>query len=96
MGLDGTVLHYDGTAWSKMTINTATYFYGVWGTGPTDVWAVGHPIFKADESIFHYDGSSWTKTPPPKTSFLNAVHGSGTKDVWAVGKSNILHFTGKP
>jgi hypothetical protein len=62
----------------------------VWGSSPSDVYAVGHPIFKADESIFHYDGSSWSKLPPPKTSYLNAVFGSSKSDVFAVGNFNIL------
>jgi hypothetical protein len=93
-GFDGTVLHFDGSAWTKMNLNTATYFYGVWGSAPNDVWVVGHPIFQPDESVFHYDGTKWTKVPPPKTAHLNAVWGSAKNDVWAVGKSNILHYTG--
>lgn len=29
-------------------------FYGVWGSGPSDVFAVGY-----QDTILHYDGSSW-------------------------------------
>jgi hypothetical protein len=93
VGFDGTILHYDGSAWKKMTVNTSTYFHAVWGSGPSDVWAVGNPIFAKDEAIFHYDGSSWTKSPTPKDSMvLYDVWGSGANDVWAVGKTSILHY----
>jgi len=95
VGLDGTVIHYNGTAWSAMTSNTSTYFYGVWGVGSKDVYAVGNPIFKPDEAIMHYDGASWSKMPPSKgtVTFFDAWAGSAT-DVWVVGQSGILHYDG--
>jgi hypothetical protein len=93
VGFDGTILHYDGTSWTKMTTNTSTYFHDVWGSGPKDVWAVGNPVFQPDESIFHYDGTSWTKSSTPKPStVLYGVWGSGATDVWAVGKTSILRY----
>jgi hypothetical protein len=97
VGLDGTVLHYDGAKWTEMQLNTSTYFYGVWGSDPKDVWAVGHSLFKPDEAAWHYDGTAWTKSPLPKDNIkLNGVWGTGTNDVWAVGPSTILHYKGKP
>ena len=92
VGLDGTILRYDGVKWSKEPVSTTTYFQGVWGSSPTDVYAVGHPIFKSDESVFHYDGSKWSKLPPPKTSYLNAVWGASSTQVFAVGNYNILQL----
>ena len=98
VGLDGAIVHYNGTAWSAMPSNTSTYFYGVWGVGAKDVYAVGNPIFKPDEAIMHYDGASWSKMPPPKTniSYFDAWAASAT-DVWVVGQSgSILHNDGTP
>jgi hypothetical protein len=96
VGLDGTILHYDGTTWSPLDAKTSTYFYGVWGAGANDVYVVGNPIFKADEAIFHYDGSTWTTLPPPKTTIgYFGIWASGAKDVWAVGNAgSILHYDG--
>jgi hypothetical protein len=93
-GLDGTLLHYNGSAWSAMNAGTSTYFYGLWGAGK-EVFAVGYPIFKADESVFRYDGSKWSKLVPPKSPSLNAVWGSSAKDVYAVGQGGIVvHYDG--
>ena len=37
----GTILHYDGTAWKKMTSGTTNRLWGVWGSSSQDVFAVG-------------------------------------------------------
>ncbi|HRI52764.1 MAG TPA: hypothetical protein PLW65_21530 [Pseudomonadota bacterium] len=56
-------------------------FNGVWGSGPSDVWAVGNSI------VLHYDGKTWSQSPIDTSGslYLNAVWGSGPKDVWSVG-----------
>lgn len=62
----------------------------VWGSGPSDVWAVGRA-----GTIVHFDGTTWSSPPSLTTSTLLAVWGSGPADVWAVGDSGtILHFDG--
>jgi hypothetical protein len=63
--------------------------YAVWGTGPTNVYAVG-----GAGQVEHYDGSSWTRQQIT-ASDLQAVWGSGPNDVYAVGKAGVvLHFDG--
>ncbi len=96
VGYTGTVLKYDGASWTSMGPKTDTYLYGVWGTSPSDLWVVGHPYFKPDESIWHYNGTKWTKVPPPRTSYLNAVWGASASEVWAVGNFNILKLRKAP
>ncbi len=96
VGFDGAVLFYDGKEWVKQDLNTSTYFYGVWGSAPDDVYVVGHPIFKADESIFHFDGKAWSKLPPPQSPSLNAVWGTASDNVYVVGSNLILHYDGSP
>jgi hypothetical protein len=60
---------------------------GIWGTSPTDVWAVG-------DAILHWDGRAWgyvTRARAP----LRAVWGSGADDVWAGGwNGTLLHWDG--
>jgi hypothetical protein len=73
-------------------------FEGVWGSGPSDVWAVGNhqtattPVAGAIE---HWDGTAWTAVPNGAAYQLNAVWGTGPSDVWAVGEhGTILHWNG--
>jgi hypothetical protein len=33
--------HWDGSTWTSDPSGTTNSFYGVWGSGAGDVWAVG-------------------------------------------------------
>ena len=77
-----------------MVTNTSTYFQGVWGSSPTNVFAVGHPIFKSQDSIFRYDGSKWYRIAPPKTSYCNDVWGTSASEVFVACNFNILKYKG--
>jgi hypothetical protein len=46
VGWGGTILHYDGSSWSRMSSGTDRDLRGVWGSsgadsGPPDIYAVG-------------------------------------------------------
>lgn len=42
VGNNGTILEYDGTAWTRYTINNfTTHLNGVWGRGAWEIFAVG-------------------------------------------------------
>jgi hypothetical protein len=85
----GGYLHYDGNAWSQMTVPTGT-LYGVWGSSASDVFAVG-----SDNTLLHYDGSAWSFLTSGGTSLLDGVWGSSPSDVFAVGAGGtILHYNG--
>jgi len=62
-----------------------TYFDGVWGSGPDDVWAVGNSSVSATGVIRHWNGSVWSAAPADALSSLWAVRGSGPNDAWAIG-----------
>lgn len=67
---------------------------GVWGSGPTDVWAVGEV-----GTLLHWDGASWRgSTGNLQVGLRRDLHdvwGSGPADVWAVGNDGtILHGDG--
>ena len=110
VGVNGTLLHYDGTVWvdSSRTFTSAgralsasgAFLHGVWGTGPNDIWIVGSGNLAAGntlvEIIYHFNGTSWTDAT---TGFLNSaltnVWGTGPADVWASGSSGtIIHYNG--
>ncbi len=64
VGFNGTIMHYDGTAWTKMESGTTADLEGVWGytirddTGALtreDVFAVG-----SGGTILRYNGINWS------------------------------------
>src|SRR6476661_4859931 len=55
VGGRGTILHYDGSAWSPMTSGTSQVLRTAWGSSGSDVFAVG-----AAGTILHYNGSAWS------------------------------------
>ena len=71
-----------------MLSGTARELYGVWGSGPTDVFAVGDY-----GTIIHYNGSIWSTMNSDTSDVLRGVWGSGPGDVFAVGDhGTILHY----
>ena len=90
VGLIGTIVHYDGSAWSAMSGGTTNRLDGVWGSSSTDVFAVGDY-----GTILHYNGSAWSAMSSGTTSHLYGVWGSSATDVFAVGDDGtILHYDG--
>lgn len=76
--------------WTETDVQTAQRLNAVWGSGPSDVWAVG-----GFGTIRHFDGTAWQIVDSPTADDLNAVWGSGPNDVWAAGDyGTILHFDG--
>ncbi|HEX7702802.1 MAG TPA: hypothetical protein VF403_18810, partial [Kofleriaceae bacterium] len=81
---------YDSAAWSPVAVPTAETIYGLWGSAPDDVFAVGR-----NGTILHHDGLTWTVQPTPTTADLRAVSGTGPHDVYAAGDgSTLLHYDG--
>lgn len=68
--------------WSTVSSGTTQDLRGIWGSSPSDVWAVGYA------TILHYNGTSWSSVPSPvsgRSQLLFGVWGSSASDVWAVG-----------
>ncbi|RPI23435.1 MAG: hypothetical protein EHM61_19760 [Acidobacteria bacterium] len=87
---EGTVMHYDGAAWSSMPgFAGGSSLYGVWGSSGSDVFAVGDL-----GTILHYDGQNWSRMDSGTTHNLRDVWGTAGNDVFAVG--GTYHWTGHP
>ncbi len=97
VGAAGTIMHFDGHAFTASDSGSSAELRGVWGSAANDVWAVGRPYWAAgDAEILHFDGSAWSVSQKIPTSELYAVWGSAANDVWAVGvKGLTAHFDGK-
>ena len=85
------LLHGDGTRWRIADDPNADdpsplhKFYGVWGSGPTDLWAV-------DSALLHFDGTDWSVFDAVST--LTTVTGTGPNHVLVAGSSRIGHSDG--
>lgn len=100
-GLDGVILHYDGTTWTEVATappadsGTRRQAFKIWGSAADDVWVVGTGAL-----IMHYDGADWVTddSPPLFDSVpLTTVHGTGPDDVYAVGgfgNAATIHYDG--
>jgi hypothetical protein len=56
----------------------------IWGSGPSDVWAVG-------AGTQHWDGAKWTRVDAGSGSNeLRALSGSASNNVWAAGDGGTV------
>lgn len=103
-GHGGTLLRWNGSAWTRMPTPSQKTIFALHGLSTTDVWAVGGDAYTDrmdDRSLFlHFNGTSWTEVPPPQfgntTYVFNSVHAVAPNDVWATQDSGtfLAHFNG--
>ena len=96
-GTGGRVVAYDPAtgAMEDRSTGADAILYGVWGSGPSDVWAVGgDPLgIGPRPALLHWDGAAWTPVDPPAAAagrMLYKVWGSAADDVWACGEGGVL------
>ena len=70
-----------------------TYLERIWGSSPTDVWAVGEGGDK-DKIIYHYDGNKWSTDGKSRGIAPFALWGFGPDDVWIGGYGPLFHYDG--
>jgi hypothetical protein len=85
----GTILHWNGKAWSAAAPPATQALYSVWGASASEAWAVG-----AGGTIVHWDGTKWSLSPSGSDYDLHAVWGADSRDVWAVGFSPVTGEAG--
>ncbi len=89
----GTLLHFNGSAWSNLASGTANNLSGVWGSSGSDVFAAD-----TAGTIFHSGGGArnWSSMVSGTTNNIAGLWGSSGNDVFAVGDGgSILHYDGK-
>jgi hypothetical protein len=80
VGANGTILHWDGFAWSIVTSPTTCALHSVFMITSNDGWAVG-------EDIIHWNGSEWSLVTDPLTDgYYFSVFMLSSDEGWAVGR----------
>jgi hypothetical protein len=91
VGDGGTILHWDGVTWVKVTNASSVALGGVAGSSAAEVFAVG-----AGGTILRYTGAVWADTSAlqPAATHLLDVFAAAPNEAFAVGNQNadILHF----
>jgi hypothetical protein len=80
--------------WTVDTLNIPyTVLTSMWGSSPTDVWAVG--TGDKDKNIFHFTGEKWVNDGISRSLNPAAVFGFSSNNVWFGSMGNsIWHYDG--
>lgn len=89
----GRVLHYDGSSWEAIQLETYEMMLDIWAFGPDDIFMVG------GETLAHYDGAGWVLTNLPEQNpgieSVSGIWGAAPTDLWVVGsQSTAAHYDG--
>src|SRR6266487_2464128 len=91
------LFHWNGSGWTEASPSLPTgwnsgYLSGIWGSGASDVYAVGYGLTGGANVplLYHWNGSGWTEASPSlptgwNSDYLSGVWGSNASNVYAVG-----------
>ena len=80
--------------WTVDTIPNYSYMSKLWGSSPTNVWAIGQPG-DFSKSIWHYDGNQWTTDDVLRLIIPHSIYGFASNNVWMGGSDGkIWHYDG--
>ena len=92
------VQHYDGKGWKEQSSGSGRGLLSVWGTGSTNVYAVGYRTAGTNNQgvVLRYNGKQWADFYVPKgVSRLYGVWVSPANTVFAVGTAGaVLRYEG--
>lgn len=90
-GEGGTILRYQGGAFTKMTTPANATVFGLWGASATEMWAVGGSIGGQNGAFaWKLDGDAWIEAPGfptelAQTDAMWKMFGRSASDAWIVG-----------
>lgn len=81
--------------WTVDTINIPfTTLQRIWGSSPTDVWAIG-PGGDLDKTIYHFDGARWSTDGISRPLSPTTIFGFSASNVWICGRGgDIWNYNG--
>jgi hypothetical protein len=82
---ESVAFHFNGTAWSEMTIPANVELGPVLAFSATNLWSVS-----SNGDAEHFNGTTWTTTKLPIVTTesqldLTSISGSSPSDIWAAG-----------
>jgi hypothetical protein len=89
IGIFNKLMHYDGTAWSALTVPVNSSWYSIEGTGANDIWVAGY-----QGNVMHFDGTAWSAIQTLPSTKVHKIHPVGANDVWAAGDMGLAHWDG--
>lgn len=100
-GSGGIILRYDEGVFEVLETPGSGTVFGLWGTSPTDMWAVGGDSDAGGGFAWRLEGDAWIPEPSlpasvAETGALWKVHGTSSDDAWLVGSSGLaFHWDGQ-
>jgi len=99
-GTAGTILRYEAGNFTEMATPSDATVFGIWGTTPDDLWAVGgKPTEPGSAFVWRWDGASWAAPSGLPAIPINSwfkVWGRANDDVRIVGMDGaMLEFDGQ-
>jgi len=91
VGDNGTIAHFDGTDWRPSATRVDDRLYGVHGSGPNDIYAVGGT---GRGLILRWNGSSWTEFDEPP-NLLRSVSTSPNGPLFVGGDNGYVARYGR-
>jgi hypothetical protein len=85
VGQNGSIRHYDGRRWTRVSSPTKDNLLSIWGSAANDIWAVG-----ANAAILHWDGQLWSSMKSPLQRSWRRVWGIGTTTVWLIAADGTV------
>jgi len=100
VGYKGSIVHYDGSTFTKMESGTNIDLTDIWGYDQNHIWACGEDMSSMKSIILRFDGSDWhtiyERYDPDGTNNLTDEHpGSpAAYTLWMYPNSSIIWFDG--
>lgn len=91
LGTSSEILHWDGSAMTKVASPLSVADAALWGASSADIWSAGG----SPGQLAHYDGNAWKALGLQATQF-EKVWGSAWNNLWTVGYADAIsaHFDG--
>lgn len=87
VGKQGTIMHFDGTAWSLSQDGTGAPLHSVYAADPNDAWLLAAGL------IHRWNGAAWSPVNNVGNDSLGVIWGTAANDVWAFG-ATAFHWDG--
>jgi len=83
VGNSGTLLRWNGSAWSDVAVPTSNNLIGVDMLNGSEGWAVG------TNDILHFTAGNWVTVTKPTGAALRSVSVVAANNAWAVGDNGV-------